>query len=332
MRVGRRQFVQGAGVAGLAMLVGCAPPAAGTTSAKVYRVGYLLGGPTGTDLKPAVLEGMSALGYHEGQNLIIEERIAAEGDSATAAAAELASLRVDAILVPSSSIAVAARAATNTIAIVSTGAGDLVTQGLAASNARPGGNVTGLSTPSLAGKQLQLLREAVPAVRRVIGLFDVATNFGADGPYFQQEQYDADARALGLTLQMMGVGSVEHLEPALQNAARAEANGLLILFGPLTSRNQARINELAMQHRLPTMWQLTDGVGRGGLLGYGPNRAAMYRRSASYLDKILRGAKPADLPIEHPREFEFAVNLRTAQSLGITIPASVLAQATEVIQ
>jgi putative tryptophan/tyrosine transport system substrate-binding protein len=328
--VSRRRFVQGAGVAGLGLLAGCGlPSSAPPAAARVYRIGFLKGGPVDAEdvlLIAAFRQGLSDLGYVEGQNLVIEERNADGDGDQVVKAAELVGLQPEVIVVVSATVARSALAATTTIPIVSAGPGDMVGLGLVVSLARPGGNVTGLTVPSLAGKQLQLLHETVPQLSRAGVLFDTA-NTG-----FRPHLYEAAARTLGLQVQFVGVGGPEELEPAFETALREHVDGLLVGQGGMISANHRRIAELAIQHRLPSVWQHSDAAGRGGLMAYAPNRAGMYRYAASYVDKILKGAKPADLPIEQPREFDFAINLKTAQALGLTIPPHVLLQATEVIQ
>jgi putative ABC transport system substrate-binding protein len=233
------------------------------------------------------------------------------------------------ILATSSTVARALGAATTTIPIVSAGPGDLVGTGVVASHARPGGNVTGLSTPPLTGKQLQLFQDAVPTLSRVLVLFD--PTFYPNWERERETMEDA-ARLLSLRLQFVGARGVEDLERALEPAVREHVDGLYMARGPLISANQARIAELAIRSRLPSMWQLSEAVARGALMGYAPNRLNQYRRAAYYVDRILQGTKPADLPIEEPREFEFIINLKTAQALGITFPNEIMLQVTEVIQ
>jgi putative ABC transport system substrate-binding protein len=216
------------------------------------------------------------------------------------------------------------------IPIVSAGIGtaalDLVDSGLAVSHARPGGTVTGLSTPSLAGKQLQLLQETVPTLSRVAVLLDPTL------AEFVREPVEAAARTLGLQLQFAGADGLEDLERVLETAIREHADALLLPAVGWINANETRIAELALQSRLPSMWAGTDAVGRGGLMAYAPNPTAMFQRAAYFVDRILQGTSPTDLPIEEPREFDFVINLQTAQALGLTIPQHVLLQATEVIQ
>jgi putative tryptophan/tyrosine transport system substrate-binding protein len=243
----------------------------------------------------------------------------------------LVRLQPDVILVPGVAAARAVLAVTTTIPIVSAGVGapDLVASKLAASHARPGGTVTGLSTPSLDGKQLQLLQEAVPTLTRVAILFDRATDRAQP---VGREPFEAAARTLGLELQFLGTSRPEDLEPVFDTATRNHADGLLVGTGGVLGGNLTRIAELAIQHRLPSIWQLSDAVDRGGLMAYAPNRVAQYRRAAYYVDRILKGAKPADLPVEQPMTFDFVVNMKTAQALGIVFPHEIMLQVTEVIQ
>jgi len=244
--------------------------------------------------------------------------------------AEVVRNQTEVIVASSANDALIVHAATTTIPIVSVGAGDLVRTGLAASLARPGQNVTGMSTPALGGKQLQLLQEAVPALARVAVLYGRRTFDPADS--VQREPYEAAGRALGLEIQYVGGDNVDDLEGAFDAAVREQADGILVQSGALTNANETRINELALERRLPSIWALSDGPSRGGLMAYAPNKPDQYRRVASFVDKILRGANPADLPIELPEKFDFVINLQTAQSLGLTIPQSVLGQATEIIR
>jgi putative tryptophan/tyrosine transport system substrate-binding protein len=328
----RRHFVLSGGVAGLAVVAGCRLLAvAPTPAAKVHRIAYLAGTPPSTEnavLVAAFRQGLGDFGYSEGQNLLIEERYAPAPEQVAAPAAELVGLQPDVIVVPSVTVVRAVQAQSGTIPIVSTGTGpgDLVADGLATSHAHPGGTVTGLSRPSaLVGKQLQLLQEVAPTLSRVAILF----NATIPPPH---DPYEAAARTLGLQLQFVGVGGPEDLERVFDTATREHVDGLLLSTGAVISNNQTWIAELALQRRLPSMWQQSDAVGRGGLMAYGPNRAAQFRRTAYYVDRILKGAKPADLPIEEPREFDLGINLRTAQALGLSIPQQVLLQATELIQ
>jgi putative ABC transport system substrate-binding protein len=333
----RRRFIQGAGVAGLGLLAGCGwlPGLGQTTATRVHRIGSLSANPPSGVYTARVLafrQGMHDLGYVEGQNLIIEQRYADHRDQFAESAAELVRLQPEVILVAAATVAQALLAATSTrIPIVSAGVGtggsELVASGLAASHARPGGTVTGLSTPVLVGKQLQLLQDALPSLSRVAILDDPRLTQN-----FPHEPFEAAARTLGLQVQFVSAGGLEDLAGVLETASREHADGLLLPSVAWINVNETRIAELALQSRLASMWAGTDAVGRGGLMAYAPNPTAMFRRAAYFVDRILQGTKPADLPIEEPREFDFIINLRTAQALGLTIPPHVLLQATEVIQ
>jgi putative ABC transport system substrate-binding protein len=280
----------------------------------------------------AFRQAMRELGHVEGENLHIEERLAGGADRLAGPAAELVRLRPEVILVSNVPAARAARAATDTIPIVCAGIStdvDLVASGLVAGQARPGGNVTGLGTPVLFGKQLELLREVVPTLGRVAVLYDLTLpNFLRD----QGEAHEAAASRLGLELWYVGTRGAEDLEAAFEAAVRERADGLFVAGGPVLGANQARVAELATRERLPSVWQQSDAAGRGGLMAYGPDRVHLYRQAAAYVDKILNGASPAELPVQHPTTFEFIINLKTAKALGLTIPEAVLQQATELIQ
>jgi putative tryptophan/tyrosine transport system substrate-binding protein len=334
--ISRRRFVQGAGLAGLGLLAGCGrlPFAAPPPTPKVHRIADLLGGPptaASAAQGSAFRQGLHELGYIEGQNLVIEQRYAAGSDQLAEPAAELVRLQPAVIVVPGVPAARAVLAASATIPIVTAAAGsDIVAAGLVASHARPGGTVTGLSTSSsLIGKQLQFLPELVPALSRVVVLFDATS---PDLRQLRREPYEAAARTLGLALQFVGAVSPADLETAFEAAIREQADALFVTTGPAILTNQGRIAGLALQSRLPSMWQQSEAVGQGGLIAYGPNRADGYRRAAYYVDRILQGTLPADLPVEEPRKFDCVINLKTAQALGLSIPPHVLVQATEVIQ
>jgi putative ABC transport system substrate-binding protein len=327
----RRQFV---GAVGLGLVAGCGLPGAAPPAAKIRRIGYLSAFPPSAANEARVSafrQGMRELGYVEGVSLLIAERHAAGTDRLADPAAELVGLQPEVILVAGPAIARAVLAATTTpIPVVSAGTGtggpDLVASGLAASHAQPGGSVTGLSAPPLVGKQLQLLQEAVPSLARVAILFNRAS------PDFRSEPFEAAARPLGLQLQFRGIRGAEELESLFATATGEHADGIFLPSFGLITGYQTRIAELALHSRLPSMWAQSDAVGHGGLMAYAPNLVSLYRRAAYYVDRILKGTSPADLPIEEPREFDLAINLRSAQALGLTIPPHVLAQATEVIQ
>jgi putative ABC transport system substrate-binding protein len=330
--VSRRQFVQGVGVAGLGLLAGCGRlPGQAPPPAQVHRIAYLTNTSPGTnpELMVAFRQGMRDLGYVEGQNLLIDEHHVNGQDHLPESVVALLRGQPDVILVGGVALVRPLLAATSTIPIVNPNPGgteDLVTSGLAASYARPGGIVTGLSSPDLVAKQFQLLHEVVPTLSVVAVLAPLVTS------ELRREPYEAASRALGLQLEFMEASGSGELEQAFAGAIRKHADGLLVARGPTIADNQVQIAELALQHRLPSLWRQPEAVARGGLMAYGQPITAGYRRAAYYVDRILKGANPADLPIEQPTTFDFVINLKTAQALGLTIPEHVLLQATEVIQ
>jgi ABC-type uncharacterized transport system substrate-binding protein len=307
------------------------PLAAGVqTPAKVPRIGWLDSGfpPSAANRhRSPFFQALRALGWVEGQNMTIEARFAEEQtDRLHALAAELVQLKVDVIVAGDSAAIRAAQPATSTIPIVMTVSGDPVQAGYVASLARPGGNLTGLSnvSPQLAGKRLELLIEALPGLSRL-------AVFGSPG-HSDWPELAAATQAVGVQLLALQVQRLEEFEGAFEAAARERAEALIVLPGPSTNRYRRRIVELAAQHRLPAMFPLKEYVQVGGLMAYGPSIPDLYRRAATYVDKILKGAKPADLPIEQPTTFELAINLKTTQTLGLSMPPALLFQATEVIR
>jgi putative ABC transport system substrate-binding protein len=279
----------------------------------------------------AFRQGLRELGWAEGQNVSIEYRWA-DGhlDRLPALASELVRATVDVILVAGGPGVRAARQATGTVPIVSAITGDLVATGFAASLARPGGSVTGLAVQfdDLAGKQLQILKETVPKAARVAILLHHTTPpsriiLGAA---------ETAARALGLDGHVLEIRDVTDLEGAFRTAKAKQADAMYVLPSPTFSRHRARLAELAVKHRLPGIYEDKTYVDAGGLMSYGPSFPDLYRRSASYVDRILKGAKPGDLPIEQPTKFELAINLKTAKALGLTIPPDVMARADELIR
>ncbi len=301
--------------------------------AKVPRIGFLGGSPaTGfpNNYLEAFRQGLRELGYVEGRNITIEYRWA-EGkyDRLPALAAELVQLKVDVIFAFATPPSQAAKQATKTIPIVMLAA-DAVEQGLVASLARPGSNITGLSVqaPELGGKQLQLLKQVVPRASRVAILWNTANPYTA----LVVRETEAAARTLGVQLQSLPVRGPEEFEGAFEAATRGGAAALLTVGDVLTIAHRTRIVALAAKSRLPAMYTFREFVDDGGLMAYGANLADLSRRAATYVDKILKGAKPGDLPVEQPTKFELVINLRTAKALGLTIPQSVLIRADEVIQ
>lgn len=330
----RRHLLHGAGTAALGLFAGCgflAQPAQRT--ARVPRIGFLEENrnPVGDSLNEVFRQGLRELGYVDGENIIIEWRAAdSSHERLSVLAAELVQLPVDLIVVRGNEPGQAAKDASPTIPVVMALSGDPVGTGLVAGLAHPGGHVTGLTAlaPQLAGKRLELLKDAVPELSRVGTFWNPSLP-----PHLPEfDETETAAAALGLQLQSLEVRSPADFAQAFTAALAERAQALLVFTGGLNSSQAPRITEFALRHRLPTMYALREHADAGGLMAYGPSYLAMHRRAAYYVDRILKGAKPADLPVEQPREFEFVLNLKTAQALGLTIPQHVLLQATEVIQ
>ena len=296
---------------------------------KVPRVGVL--GGQSPEMSPPILalrEGLRELGYVEGQNIAIEWRWAQGKDERYPdLAAELVKLRVDIIVAPTTAGAQAAQKATKTIPIVMGFVTDPVALGLVANLARPGGNITGLGvpTPEIAGKRLQLLREVAPTVARIAVLSDPSQPADLRGT-------EAAAQALGVQLQVWKVRSGDELDRAFTAIARERAAGILILPSTTLYANRAHIAQLAVKHRLPTSAWARELTEAGCLLSYGASNSDAARRAAYFVDKILKGAKPGDLPVEQPTKFELVINLKTAKALGLTIPPPLLQRADDVIR
>ena len=315
---------------------GAAPFAAeARQAAKIARIGYLATNPaTSQHLREAFLQGMGDLGYVEGRNLVIEYRDA-EGkvERLPALAAELVALKVDVIVASGTLAALAAKQATRTLPIVFSPAGDPVGSGLVTSLARPGGNVTGLSAfaPELVGKRLELLKQAVPGVSRVAVLWQPGA-FGERVEMDTLKRVEVAARDLGVPLQFVEARGPADFDRAFSDMTRARAGALTVLATNMFNSERRRLVELAAEKRLPALYSARELVDAGGLMSYGANLAELNRRAATYVDRILKGAKPADLPVEQPTKFELIINLKTANALGLTIPQSVLGRADEVIQ
>jgi putative ABC transport system substrate-binding protein len=276
----------------------------------------------------AFREGLAALGYVESQSIVVESREVGEGEAGLReAAAHLVRLPVDVIVTSGGPATLAAKAATSTIPIVFANVGDPVRPGLVVSLARPGGNVTGLAnlTPQLSGKRLELLAQVVPGLRRGAFFWDALS------PGVTVQEMQAATQALGVRLQLLEIRDGADYEAAFAAAGAEQADALMI-SGAINSRHRARIVSLAARARLPALYPNSLYVHDGGLMAYGPDALDLRRRAATYVDRILKGAKPADLPVEQPTKFDLAINLRTAQALGLAIPPQVLAQANEVIQ
>jgi len=298
---------------------------------KVYRIGSLGTDPPPADWWDALLDGLRERGYREGWNLVFERRFS-EGNAERFPefAAELVRLRVDLIIVPTMPAALAAKHATQTIPIIIPSAIDPVGSGLVASLARPGGNVTGLSAISadLVGKRLELLKNVVPGLSRVVVLWNAANP--ANASVWKETQ--AAARALGLLLQSQEVRGPQDLEGAFALTAQAGPDALLVLSDSLINMHGQQIVAFATRNHLPSMVGRKESVRAGGLMYYGSSPTDRFRRAAYYVDRILKGATPADLPVEQPMKFELVINLKTAKALGLTIPPHILFQADEVIK
>jgi len=298
---------------------------------KLYRIGMLE--RTSTAINAANLEGfrqgLRELGYVEGKSFVIEYRSADGRDERfPSLAAELVRLKVDLILTRGTSAALAAKNATGTIPVVITGVGDPVGQGVVASLARPGANVTGLSTlvTEIYAKRVGLLKELVPGAVRLAALINMSNP--ASPP--QWKEVERATRSLGLQAQLLDVRKPEDLGPAFDGAIRQRADALVVGLETLTQANQRVIVDLAAKHRLPAIYASMEFA--GGLVVYGVNYPDQYRHAASFADRIFKGAKPADLPVEQPTKFELVINTRTAKALGLTIPPSLLLRADQVIQ
>jgi putative ABC transport system substrate-binding protein len=303
-------------------------------SKKVPRIGVLLAPSRSAvaESLDAFEQGLRELGYVEGRNIVTEYR-SAEGkfDRLSDLAAGLIRLKVDVIVAAGGLPAIqAAKNATSTIPIVFTAVNDPVASGFIASLARPGGNITGLSLGGLElyGKRLELLKETVPRVSRV-AFFWYPTNLAE--PLALKEMH-ASAQALGLEIQSVEVRSPKDFEGAFEAAAKGGARALTVHTNPAFTANRNRILDFAAKNRLPGIYPWREYVEDGGLMSYGPNLPDLYRRAATYVDKILKGAKPADLPVEQPTKFELVINLRAAKQIGLTIPPNVLARADRVIK
>jgi ABC-type uncharacterized transport system substrate-binding protein len=306
-----------------------APPAT-PAQPPVKRIGYLAQ-VMRAPLVEAFRQGLRELGYREGQNLAIEFRDAeGQPERLPALAAELVQLHVDVIVTFPTNAARAAKHATTTIPIVMATADDPVRTGLVASLARPGGNITGLSNfgPDLSGKRLELLKEAVPTLSRIAVLWNAADS----GMTLRFKQMEVAAQALRQTVYPLGVHDATQVDSALAALAQERPDALFVITDVLTARHWGQIADFAATHQLPTLFEYREPVVAGGLMAYGPSQADLHRRAAYYVDRILKGTKPADLPIEQPTKFELVLNRKTAQALGITFPPTLLILTDEVIK
>ena len=300
---------------------------------KVYRIGFLSGSSAVASRRH--LEqfrlGLRELGYVEGQNIIIEYRWAeGQQDRLPQLAPDLVRIAPDLIVAVTALSAMAARNATASIPIVMVNGGDPVTLGLAASLARPGKNLTGLTSfsPELAGKRLALLKELVPEVKRIAILYNPRNPLATHGP----KGMEPVAQTLAVQLQPLGITGPDDVPTAFLDAMKGRAGAILVTADQVVNLQTAQISALALKNRLPTMFDAPVFMDAGGLMAYGIDFIAPFRRAATYVDKILKGARPGDLPIEEPTKFELVINLKTARALGLTIPPSLLARADELIQ
>jgi putative ABC transport system substrate-binding protein len=324
----RRDFVFLLGGAAIAWPLALGAQEAG----RVYRVGFLWDRPT---IWPHALEAfhqrLRDLGWVEGQNLVVEYRWA-EGqfDRLPALTEELIGLKVDVIVAPTSIYTGAARRATSTIPIVFASHADPIGSGHVASLAQPGGNVTGFTImmSETTAKSLELLKEAVPELARVAVIFDPATPSHRPG----LEAVEGMAQALGLAIQPVPVGDVAELDRAFSAIVEGRAGAVVVLSTPLFMGAAQRLAELALQHKLASMFGPKEHVEAGGLMSYSPDRADLYARAASYVDLILKGADPGDLPVQQATKFDLVINLATARALGLEIPPALIARASEVIE
>jgi putative ABC transport system substrate-binding protein len=300
--------------------------------AKLPTIGFFGTGTPATQshLVAAFVQRLRELDWIEGRNVAIEYRWA-EGrtERYTEIAAEFARLKVDVIVTPATAAVIAAKQATSFIPIVMAGVGDPVGSGLIASLARPGGNVTGLSQQQtdIAGKRLELLREVVPGLR----ILAIMTNVGAPNAVLEMGEVKAAVGTLGLEVAMLEIRRAEDIAPAF-DALKGRADALYVCTDALIFANRVRINTLALVARLPTMHGFREHVEAGGLMSYGANFPDLFRRAARFVDKILRGANPADLPVEQPTKFDLVINLTTAKALGLEIPSALLSRADAVIE
>jgi putative ABC transport system substrate-binding protein len=301
---------------------------------KIPRIGYVSGTGDASNQGPyleALRQGLRDLGYVEGKNFVVEYR-GAEGipDRMASLVAQLVELKVDILVLPTSSAIQAAKQATKTIPVVMVTQLDPVAAGLVETLARPGGNITGLATfqRDLSGKRLELLVEVVPRLSRV-GVLRNPDDQTAIG----FKDYEAAARALKVRLLSLDArGPNPDLEGAFREAVKARANAIITITNNPLFRNSKKVADLAIRHRLPSIYEGSTWVDAGGLMAYAANDLELFRRAATYVDKILKGAKPTDLPVEQPTKFEFVINLKTAKQIGLTIPPNVLARADKVIR
>ena len=315
---------------------GCAAAAPSLFAQGVRRIGFLSLRSAPNEYDAAFRDSLRALGYIEGQTIRIDYRWAAGSEArADALVAELLAAKPEIIVAATTPAVRAAMRATKEVPIVIAAAADPVTTGLVASLARPGGNVTGLSlvSPDTAAKRVQLLRDLNPSTSRIaVLIMDAGTSGQGDPNNSLREQLQSAAKQLGLQLAFDAIRSGSEIPGAFARIQQGGAQALIVGATPINIDHRSRIVEMAAAHRLPAMYESEGFVEAGGLFSYGPSLVDMYRRAAGYVDKILRGAKPADLPIELPLKYDLAINLKTARALGLAVPAALRARANEVIE
>jgi len=327
--IDRRAFLGGLGLSAIAVPLAAEAQQAG----KVYRIGILHSAARESERIKALEEGLRELGYVEGRNLVIEHRFAdVKLERLGELATDLVRLKVDVIVTAINPTTLAAKQATTTIPIVMTTGVDPVAAGLVASLARPGGNVTGLTfdvdPEAIAAKRLELLKELAPRASRMAAIWN--PTYAPNTP--RMKGIEDAARKLGVTLVSVLVREPGDFDGAFATIVRERARAFLVLTDPLMFSHFARLADLAAKNRLPGIYALREAVNAGGLISYAANLVDLYRRAALFVDKIIKGAKPADLPIEQPTKFELVINMKTAKALGLTIPQSLLVRADEVIQ
>jgi putative ABC transport system substrate-binding protein len=311
----------------------CFHPAEAQQLTKVPRIGFLGGVmPAAVSARiEALRQGLRELGYVEGKNIVIEYRYAEDKlDRLPSLAAELVRLKVDVIVTGGPGSTRASKEATLTIPIVMAQDIDPVSTGFIAGLARPGGNVTGLATfaPEISGKQLEILKESIPKISRVAVLGTLNT----PGHAQMRKEVELAAWALGVKLQYSDVLEPKDIETAFRAASKGRAEAVIVLIAAVLNSHRAKVVDLAVKNRLPVIYPFPEFVEAGGLVSYGVSFTDLYRRAATYVDKILKGTKPADLPVEQPTKFEFIINLKAAKQIGLTIPPNVLARADRVIR
>ena len=347
MRIGNRQQAQGNSgrtpkitcISVFALLFALCFSVLAQQSARIPRVGILFIGGRDQPHLEAFKQGLRERGYIEGKNIVLDYRYAeGEVDRLTSLATELVQLKVDVIVTTSGNSARAATQATKTIPIVLTTGADPVKSGLAESLAKPGRNITGLSIieEDLSGKRVEILKETFPKMTRLAYLWNpLAVSYSAADRKSGNPSYDEaekTTKIVGVQLLSYKVRTLADIQKAFADMPKVRPHALFVLQSPLMTLNSKRIVELALEHRLPGMYPSNQFAQEGGLIAYGPVIADLYRRAATYVDKILKGANPAELPIEQPTKFELVINLKTAKQIGLTIPPNVLARADRVIR